>query len=121
MTIAKRPERELTHLQVTYLSALRDGKKLGKQLRGRLRRRGVRGSNGSFYRVIKRLKDNGLVNSERVPEEMAEHRRQEVFYELTDTGSAAVGPKLELVKDDGREPADGRCRDETKGVRACLG
>ncbi len=114
------PKPEPTPLELTYLDALRDGKKLGKQMRGRLRRWGVRGSKGAFYGVMKRLMDNGLVRSERAPRSKGPYRGPERYYELTDAGCDAFGPKLELVKDDDSRRADEECRKEIERARACL-
>ena len=123
MIAPTRPQPKLTDLQYEYLNALRDGKKLGKQMRGRLRRWGVRGGNGAFYRVVKRLKDNGLIKSKRVPKSKRGTRPQEFFYELTDAAGALVGPKLELHRGGGKKVRNKALRRELERerVRACLG
>ena len=111
----------LTDLQCEYLHALRDGKKLGKQVRGRLRRRGVRGSNSTFYRVMQRLKRRDLIKSEPAPRPKINYRGPEYFYLLTDAGHALVGPKLELHRGGGKKVRNKALRRELERVRACLG
>ena len=56
MTTPTHTDAELTPRQREYLQALQGRRRTGKQMRGWLRRRGVRGSNVVFYRSIQRLK-----------------------------------------------------------------
>jgi len=92
-----RTQSELTARQCEYLEALRNRKRTGKQMRGWLRRRGIRGSNVVFYRAIQRLKNRGLIKTERPKKGSWKYRPQERFYALTAAGSASVGPKLKLL------------------------
>ena len=121
MVVVTSPNREVTELQLKYLTALRDGKKLGKQMRGRLRRWGVRGGNGAFYRVVKRLKDNGLLKSERVPKSKRGTRPQEFFYELTHEGSDVAGPELVLFQRGPKRRRKVGKTEQTKRARARVG
>jgi len=104
-----------------YLKALSDGRRTGKQLRGRLRRNGVRGRNGAFYRLMQRLKAKGLVTSIPVRDINVDYRGPECFYELTDLGWQALEPKLELVDGEANQGDDCEANATSEQVRACLG
>jgi DNA-binding PadR family transcriptional regulator len=121
MTIATRSDQQVTPLQCEYLQALSDGRKTGKQMRGRLRRKGVRGSNGVFYRAVQRLKNRGLITTELPRKGSWKYRRQERFYILTAAGRGVVGPKLEVVKSESACLPEDRCRNKIERARACLG
>jgi DNA-binding PadR family transcriptional regulator len=110
-----------TDLQRKYLKALKDGKQTGKQMRRRLRRWGVRGSNGAFYRVVQRLKRDDLIKSEHVRKTDGEYRGQEYYYELTAAGSDLAGPKLELLKSEHKRPVKNAFRRAIQRARACVG
>ena len=112
---------ELTPRQCEYLQALRDGRKTGKQMRARLRRRGIRGSNCVFYRSIQRLKNRGLIKTERPKKGSWKYRPQERFYKLTAAGSAVVGPRLELVNGGESRSVGQDFRAQIERARACLG
>lgn len=121
MTTATASDHQVTDLQLKYLNALSDGRKLGKQMRRRLRRWGVRRSNGAFYRVIQRLKRDGLVKSEHVRKSDEDYRGHEYYYELTDAGSRLVGPKLALRKRGAAIVVNETLRKLANRVRACFG
>ncbi len=121
MIAPTRAHPKLTSLQSKYLTALRDGKKTGKQMRRRLRRWGVRRSNGAFYRVIQRLKRRDLVTAEPAPPPKTKYRGPECFYELTANGRLVVGPKLTLLQSDVDRLTEQQCREQIEQARACLG
>ena len=120
MIVPTRTQPKLTARQCLYLTALRDGKKTGKQMRGRLRRWGVRGSNGSFYRVVQRLKRRALIKSKHVGTSKPSYKGQEYYYELTARGFEVAGPKLELLKRGKNGPAEQQWRQQIEQARACL-
>ena len=121
MIAPTQPQPKLTELQCLYLTALRDGKRTGKQMRGRLRRWGVRGSNNAFYRVVKRLKQRALIKSEHLRKADDDYRGQEYYYELTSAGDEVAGTKLELLKSGATRRMNEAFRREIERVRACLG
>ena len=72
----------VTPLQCLYLATLADGKLTGRQMRNRLRLRGVLCNQGAFFRVIQRLKRANLVTAERVPHKKGAPRGPQCAYRL---------------------------------------
>ena len=80
---------EITHLQYLVLAMLRAGPRLGRQVRQRLARHGVRRSAPAFYQMMARLEDAGLVvgdyDQRIIDAQIIKERR----YTVTPTGEAA--------------------------------
>jgi DNA-binding PadR family transcriptional regulator len=80
----------VTQLQFVYLDALSDGFLTGEQLRIKLERRGVCRNPIAFYRVMQRLKKNGLVVGRRITYTESERPGPHGIYELTQAGEAML-------------------------------
>ena len=80
---------ETTHLQYLVLALLREGPRLGRQVRHRLAQHGVRRSAPAFYQMMARLEDAGLVaggyDQKIIEAQIIKERR----YTLTPAGEAA--------------------------------
>ncbi len=79
----------VTHLQFIILGLLNEGTSSGKELREELRRAGVRHSGPSFYQIMARLEDAGLVTGAYKQREVESHVVRERWYELTTPGLEA--------------------------------
>lgn len=80
---------EITHLQYLVLALLREGPRLGRQLRQRLARHGARRSAPAFYQMMARLEDAGLVVGDYDQRIIDAQIIKERHYALTTTGEAA--------------------------------
>ena len=80
---------EITHLQFLVLTQLRQGARLGRHLRGRLARHGVRRSAPAFYQMMARLEDAGLVDGDYDQKIIDGQIIKERRYGLTAAGEAA--------------------------------
>ncbi len=80
----------VTDLQYVFLDELSRGSKTGRHLRIRLQARGWNGKRLAFQRLIRRLKDAGLLVARRIPRDKDEYRGSQSLYELTETGWDAV-------------------------------
>ena len=80
---------EITHLQYLVLAMLRQGPRLGRQLRQRLQRHSVRRSAPAFYQMMARLEDAGLVDGDYDQRIIDAQIIKERRYTLTPSGDAA--------------------------------
>jgi len=75
-----------TPLQCLFLAELATGAKTGKELRVRLSAWGWEHGRLSFYRVIRRMKDAGLITAKRIARDPDEYPGPQCVYELTERG-----------------------------------
>ena len=75
-----------TPLQCLFLAELATGSKTGKELRVRLSAWGWNHGRLSFYRVIRRMKDAGLITAKWIARDPGEYRGAQCVYELTERG-----------------------------------
>jgi PadR family transcriptional regulator PadR len=80
---------EITHLQYLVLALLREGPRLGRQVRHRLAQHGVRRSAPAFYQMMARLEDAGLVAGDYDQKVIEAQIIKERRYTLTAPGEAA--------------------------------
>ena len=80
---------EITHLQYLVLALLRDGPRLGRQVRHRLAQHGVRRSAPAFYQMMARLEDAGLVTGDYDQKIIAAQIIKERRYAVTPAGEQA--------------------------------
>ena len=79
----------ITHLQFLVLTLLRPDARLGRHLRTRLARHGVRRSAPAFYQMMARLEDAGLVDGDYDQKVVRGQIIKERRYALTAVGEAA--------------------------------
>ena len=79
----------ITHLQFLVLGLLRQGPRLGRELRVELARHGVRRPGPAFYQMMARLEEAGLVAGEYDQKVVAGQIIKERRYDITAPGTAA--------------------------------
>ena len=92
-----------TPLQCLFLAELATGAKTGKELRVRLSAWGWNHGRLSFYRVIRRMKDAGLITAKWIARDPGEYRGAQCVYELTERGWGDVV----LVRESSKEEEPG--------------
>jgi DNA-binding PadR family transcriptional regulator len=80
---------EITHLQYLVLAMLREGPRLGRQVRQRLAQHGVRRSAPAFYQMMARLEDARLASGDYDQKIIDGQIIKERRYTLTPEGDAA--------------------------------
>jgi DNA-binding PadR family transcriptional regulator len=81
---------EVTHLQWLVLSALLEGDRAGYRIREVLAKHGVQKSGPSFYQLMARLEDDGLVKGWYVEKVIAGQPIKERHYKLTGKGAKSI-------------------------------
>ena len=77
----------LTHLQFLVLSVLREGEQPGRFVRQRLADHGVRRTAASFYQLMARLEEDGLVEGAYAPVVVGDQAVTERRYQITRAGT----------------------------------
>ncbi len=80
----------VTKLQHLFLDELSRGNKTGRHLRVRLEALGWTGKRVAFQRIIRKLREAGLIRATRIPREEGEYRGSQSLYQLTESGWDAV-------------------------------
>lgn len=80
----------ITHLQYLVLTMLKDGPRLGRHLRRRLARHGVRRSAPAFYQMMARLEGARFVEADYEQKIIDSQIIKERRYTLTPAGEAAL-------------------------------
>jgi DNA-binding PadR family transcriptional regulator len=81
---------DITHLQFLVLEALRDGDRLGRELRALLYEHGVRSTAPAFYQMMGRLEDAGLAEGAYDQKLIGGQNVKERRYRLTTAGARAA-------------------------------
>jgi DNA-binding PadR family transcriptional regulator len=81
----------ITHLQFLVLGLLRDQPRAGRDIRGELRRHGVRRTAPAFYQMMARLEDAGLVEGWYDQKIVEGQLIKERHYRLRPAGARAWG------------------------------
>ena len=79
----------LSHLQFLVVGTLRGSAMPGRRVREQLKAFGVRKSGPSFYQLMARLEDTGLVEGSYHQEIVDSQIIKERFYTITEQGAAA--------------------------------
>ena len=90
MTSPPRRPAIVTPLDFAFLAVLSGTTLTGKQMRAELAQNGVEERETAFFRVIQRLKRDGLIKATRIPRDPDEYRGAQAEYELTQSGNDAV-------------------------------
>jgi PadR family transcriptional regulator PadR len=106
---------EITHLQYLVLALLRDGPRLGRQVRHRLSQHGVRRSAPAFYQMMARLEDAGLVAGDYDQKVIDAQIIKERRYTLTPSGEAAWRKTRDFYVETIPEFSDAVARQRRKG------
>jgi DNA-binding PadR family transcriptional regulator len=107
----------VTPLQFAFLTALSEKAMTGKQMRAELAQCGLHKKEAAFFRVIQRLKRDGLIKATRIPRDFDEYRGAQCEYELTRAGRDAVALMRGLCRKAERRVR--RMRWQRKGASAC--
>jgi DNA-binding PadR family transcriptional regulator len=90
MTSPTPTQQVVTPLQFAYLAMLSETTMTSRQMRAELAQSGVEERETAFFRVIQRLKRDGLITVKRIPREADEYQGSQAQYELTEAGRRRV-------------------------------
>lgn len=79
----------LTALQFAVVSSLADGPLSGKELRSRLSSRGIKKAGPSFYQLMHRMVEAGLVEARYFKSQLGDQDYTECCYKITAAGIKA--------------------------------
>lgn len=113
--MSPRPVPAITHLQFLVLALLQSEPRLGRHLRGRLVRHGVRRSAPAFYQMMARLEEATLVSGEYDQKVINGQIIKERRYTLTPDGAAAWRATRDFYVDSLSEFDEGIQRLRRKG------